>query len=248
MNLNPSTPQPLYMQIRQMLKNDIQNGKYKPDEQIPTEAELCETYNVSRITIRQAMTELVREGLLRSHPGKGFYATGRRRGSYELELMRSFTATAMEHGRNPGSRLLTAAIEPASEGTAQQLEVEAGAPVISLRRLRLIDGEAVAISHDWLLPVRVPGLLDLDWANGNRSLYAELASRYGLVPHNGHTLLSARLADEAEARLLDLKPPAALLSVEQIAYDVHGSPINHTISLHHPTRYPLRLDQEQRAG
>lgn len=241
-------PRPLYKQVKARLVEALESGLIPPHSKLASERELVEQYGVSRITIRQAMTELVREGLLRSHPGKGFYATGRRRGSYELELMRSFTATAMEHGRNPGSRLLTAAIEPASEGTAQQLEVEAGTPVISLRRLRLIDGEAVAISHDWLLPVRVPGLLDLDWANGNRSLYAELASRYGLVPHNGHTLLSARLADAAEARLLDLKPPAALLSVEQIAYDVHGSPINHTISLHHPTRYPLRLDQEQRAG
>ncbi|KAF9139133.1 hypothetical protein BGX30_008356 [Mortierella sp. GBA39] len=61
------------MQIRQMLKNDIQQGRYKPDEQIPTEAELCDIYSVSRITIRKAIEELVREGALTRIPRRGTF-------------------------------------------------------------------------------------------------------------------------------------------------------------------------------
>ena len=82
-----------------------------------------------------------------------------------------------------------------------------------------------------------------DWQVENRSLYAELGTRFDITPRRGHTILTARLADDEEARLLDLAPPAAVLSVEQIAYDQQSRPINLTHSTHHPTRYPLRLDQ-----
>jgi len=118
--------------------------------------------------------------------------------------------------------------------------------VIALRRLRLLDGEPVAIAEDWIEARKTPGLLALDWAGGNRSLYDELRQRYRLHPEIGETVLSARLATAEEARLLDLKRPAGVLTVEQIAYGRDGSPINATRSIHHPTRYPLKLEQGQR--
>ena len=84
-----------------------------------------------------------------------------------------------------------------------------------------------------------------DWAGSNHSLYDELRHRYGLHPLGGETILSSRLATAEEARLLGLKRPAAVLTVEQIAFDGNGRPINATRSIHHPTRYPLRLEQGQ---
>src|SRR6185437_14580600 len=107
-----------------------------PMGKLASERELVEKYGVSRITVRQAMRELVSEGHLRSHPGKGFYATGRTaRPAFELELLRSFTATADLHGVHPGSRLLHGRIEPASDLVATALQVDPGTPVVSLRRL-----------------------------------------------------------------------------------------------------------------
>lgn len=202
----------------------------------------------SQASGRQAMTELVLEGHLRSHPGKGFYPTGRPKGVYELELLRSFTATAVAHGRRPGSRLLTAALVTAPEEVARVLQLTETDQVISLRRLRLIDDQPVAIAHDWMPAAIVPGILEVDWTVPNSSLYAELAGRYGLVPQRGHTILSARLADAEESRLLELPPPAAVLGVEQMAFDVDERPLNLTLSTHHPTRYPLRLDQDSRTS
>jgi GntR family transcriptional regulator len=112
--------------------------------------------------------------------------------------------------------------------------------------LRLLDGDPVALAQDWIEAALVPGLLDLDWQQNNRSLYSELRTRFGLVPDRGATVLSARLALKDEADLLELERRAAVLTVEQIAYSSSGRPINATLSVHHPTRYPLRLEQSGR--
>lgn len=241
-------PQPLYKQLKDRILTALSDGSLPARTKLASERELVEQYGVSRITVRQAMKELVLEGYLRSHPGKGFYATGRHHApAYELELLRSFTATALAHGQRPGSRMLHLGIEPASAEIALSLLIEDGAPVVSLRRLRLLDGQPVAISHDWMAHDQVPGLTELDWAIENRSLYADLQGSYGLDPQRGQTILSARMAEGDEAELLGLPGQAAVLTVEQIAYDRQNTPINLTFSTHHPQRYPLRLDQEGQA-
>lgn len=101
----------------------------------------------------------------------------------------------------------------------------------------------VAIAEDWIEADKVPGLVALDWGGNTQSLYEELRARYGLRPERGETKLSARLADPVEARLLEIAPPGAVLVVEQLAWDSGGTPINLTLAVHHPTRYPLRLEQ-----
>jgi GntR family transcriptional regulator len=242
-SVSRSDPRPLYKQLKDRLLEELRAGD-GPAAKLSSERELVAQYGVSRITVRQAMKELVHEGRVRSHPGKGFYATGRVGDSaFELELLRSFTATAIEHGRRPGSFLLHARIEPASPRVAAALALTAGDPVAALRRLRLLDGVPVAIGEDWIEARKVPGLVDLDWGEGTQSLYEELHARYGLRPQRGETVLSARLADRDESRLLELAAPAAVLVVEQVAWDASGTPINLTLSVQHPTRYPLRLEQ-----
>jgi GntR family transcriptional regulator len=237
-------PRPLYKQVKDRLLERLADASLPPTAKLASERELVERYGVSRITIRQAMRELVNEGRLRSQPGKGFYATGKpARPAFELELLRSFTATAEERGLAPGSRLLHGRIEPAGERIAAALQLAPATPVVALRRLRLIDGVPVAVGEDWIEAARVPGLLALDWRGQNRSLYGELRHRFQLEPVRGETVLSARLADPEEAALLQLDLPAAVLTVEQVAYAADDRPINLTHSIHHPTRYPLRLEQ-----
>ena len=235
---------PLYKQVKDRLLELLSDGTVPPMGKLASERELVERYGVSRITIRQAMRELVTEGHLRSHPGKGFYSTGRSTAqAFELELLRSFTATALRHGLAPGARLISGEMVPADEKLAVSLQVRVGERLVALRRLRLLDDQPVAIAEDWIDARKVPGLLALDWQKGNRSLYDELRGRYNLNPEGGETILSSRLATAEEARLLGLKRPAAVLTVEQIAYGGDGAPINATLSVHHPTRYPLKLAQ-----
>lgn len=237
-------PRPLYKQVKSHILEALDSGEIPARSKLASERELVDALGVSRITVRQAMKELVLEGHILSQPGKGFYAAERalRRG-YELELLRSFTETARAHGRVPGTVLLAAETLPAPEPVAEALDLPAGASAFSLERLRLLDGRPVAISRDWLAVRLAPGLAGLDWSVDNLSLYGELRSRYGVVPHHGQTILGAAMASAEQAHLLRLSPPAAVLTVEQIAYDATGRPINLTYTTHEPAIFPLRLEQ-----
>lgn len=241
--ISRDNPLPLYKQVRARILDALYGGELPENSKLPSERELVDQFGVSRITVRQALKELVQEGHLQAQPGKGFYATGGSRKGYELELLRSFTETALAHNQVPGSRTLETRIIQASREVAAGLRLGEDQRVISLRRLRLLDGVPVAIGHDWVPLALAPDLAGLDWSVANRSLYAELRDRYGLVPYHGATILSAALASQEDAELLRLAPPAAVLTVSQIAYDAMNLPINMTLTIHHPTAYPLRLDQ-----
>lgn len=241
--ISRDNPLPLYKQVKTRILDMLYGGTIPANGKVPSERELVDALGVSRITVRQALRELVAEGHLTAQPGKGFYATGGSPRGHELELLRSFTETALAHDQVPGSRILEARRVAADEDIAHALKLGPDQDVISLRRLRLLDGEPVAIGHDWVPLALAPDLADLDWTVPNRSLYAELRNQYGLVPYGGETVLSATIAQEADAKMLQLGAPAAVLKVFQIAYDAMGRPINATLSLHHPEKYPLRLAQ-----
>jgi GntR family transcriptional regulator len=237
-------PLPLYKQVKSHIFEMLYGGTVPANGKVPSERELVDALGVSRITVRQALKELVSEGHLTAQPGKGFYATGGGAPQgYELELLRSFTETAVAHNQRPGSRILEVARIRADEEIARALRLTHDRTVTSLRRLRLLDGEPVAIGHDWVPLDLAPNLAELDWSVDNRSLYAELRERYGLVPHGGRTVLTASNADPDDAALLKLEGATAVLNVFQVAFDALGRPINVTRSLHHPQKYPLELEQ-----
>lgn len=246
--ISRDNPLPLYKQVKTRILDMLYGGAVPTNGKVPSERELVDALGVSRITVRQALKELVAEGHLTAQPGKGFYATGGSPQGYELELLRSFTETAIAHNQRPGSRVLEALRVSADDEIARALQLGQERAVTSLRRLRLLDGEPVAIGHDWVPLDLAPDLAELDWSVDNRSLYAELRERYGLVPHGGRTVLSASLADPGDAALLNLSGAAAVLNVFQIAFDALGRPINVTRSLHHPHKYPLVLDQMKRGS
>ena len=242
--LSRSDPRPLHRQVHAAVLSAIEEGRLPRNGKLPSERELVELFGVSRITIRHAMRDLVHEGFLASHPGKGFYVAEPQRG-FELHLLKSFTATALANGRRPGQRLIAARVFRAPLEITRPLFLPEGAEVAMLSRLRLLDDMPVVIQCDWLSAARVPGLVDLDWMASNRSLYAEIRERYRIRPVRGQTTLAARLATAEEAQMLGLDIPAAVLTVDQIAFDERGRPVNLTTLVHHPERYPLTLAQSE---
>ena len=237
-------PRPLHKQVYEALLAAIDDGRLPLRGKLPSERELVDLYAVSRITIRHAIRELIQQGVVHSQPGKGLYVT-ERGGGFELQVLKSFTSIAVANGRTPGHQLIEATLMRAPLEISRPLFLAPNAEVVVLSRLRLLDDIPAVIQTDWIPAARVPGLLDLEWGIANRSLYGELRERYGIFPHRGQTTLSARLADSNEARLLQLPPTAAVLTVDQIAFDDRNRPVNMTALVHHPTRYPLTLMQSE---
>lgn len=238
--LDRNDPAPLYMQVRRHILNLIENGRQPLNSKLSSERELVELLGVSRITVRQALKDLEHDGYIASHPGKGFYVTGGKAKPFELDLLKSFTSTAITTNRRPGSRLIEGWVGKADREITRPLFLPDGADVVYLRRLRFLDDVPVTVQEDWLSPALAPGLLDLDWSSGNRSLYGELRERYSVIPVRGETIVSARLLTGEEATLLRVEPPAAALVIDQIAYDTDNRPVNLSVSV---TLHPQVLSQ-----
>ncbi len=206
---------PQYVRIREDLRRAIDNGTYKVGDAIPSEPALAEEYDVSRMTARQAVTELVDEGLLVRRPGLGTFVQHPRYVRRSSRLT-SFYEEAVDTGRAPYSRVLGLECIPATGAVATALDLEEGDLVIRSQRLRFMDGVPTAI-HDAYMPYELyPGLLDrTDLAH--ESLYAIYESQ-GYRITKGRDRISARMPTDEQRELLQMEPNQPLIVVERITY------------------------------
>jgi GntR family transcriptional regulator len=229
-------PEPLYHQLETELRERILSGEWPPGTQIPTEQELGQRYGVSRITVRQAVRNLVDSGYLERGQGRGTFVREPVLVAGERGL-RSFSEEMRALALQPGARVLDARKAPADGVVAEHLGLEVGAPVHRLRRLRTGDGRPIGLQTAHLPVARFPGL-DERIAGGG-SLYEVLASTYGVeLDHARETFAVERLpADVAE--LLDVAAGEPAFHVERVAYDAEG-PFEYTVSLMRGDRYRIQ--------
>ncbi len=236
---------PLYEQVKRHLLREIASGGFAAGRQLPSERRLVADFGVSRITVRKALGDLVQDGVLYSVPAKGFFV-GSPGQPHEIHALRSFTEDARARGQRPSSRLLESALVPADPATAAQLGAPPGAELATIRRLRLLDGMPVVVQQVWLPYARCPGILDIDFEH--ESLFAILASRYGVTLAHGETVIGARLADREERRLLRLADRSAVLTIDQVTFTRDGAAVELLRSAQNPRRYPLSISHDERPG
>ena len=230
---NGSTP--LHAQLRDTLRSGIVGGRLSAGSQLPSERELCEAYGVSRVTVRQALSQLLQERLIYRSVGKGTYVAGPRL-QEELRPLSSFTEDMQRRGMVASSEVIAAIAVPADERLSTKLAAPRGSQLAYLHRIRLGDGQPICLQHTWV-PLRFcPDLLQHDLAR--ESLFAVLrSSRLKLV--RAETEIEAALAGPEEARLLRLASPAAVLISEQTAYLDTGDAVEFTRSIFRADRYVL---------
>jgi GntR family transcriptional regulator len=225
---NRPTSGPLYQQISLSLKTLISSGQLQPGEAIPSEWELHELYGASRLTIRRAMDDLVRAGLLNRRHGVGtFVASSSTAQIVPSEL--SFTRNMLRLGRTPSSRIVSFAVVEARPEVARHLKLEPGAPVFELVRVRLVDGEPLMLETTYLSQARFPGLLKIDLGDG--SLYSYLAQRYQTDVVALDQAMEPTLLTEREALLLHIAVDSPALLSEIVGFTSDGTPIEYTWSV-----------------
>ena len=227
---------PLHTQLTSLLRDRIATGVLPPNSRLPSERALCDQHGVSRITVRKALSELAHEGLVYATVGKGTFVADTTLDE-ELQPLSSFSDDIRRRGMMPSSRVLEGSIVHADDVQADLLHVPRGAETVMLRRLRLADGLPVAIQITHLPHHLCPGLLDCDLTS--RSLFDVLRAEFGLVLTQAATVIEAALADEEQARLLNLQFPAAVLISEQTTYLDNGQVIEHARSIFRADRYKL---------
>lgn len=215
MYLDGRSPVPLYYQLKEILRQEIESGTWQPDQQIPTEADLCRQYGVSRATVRQALAVLVSEGVLYRRQGRGTFVSPAK---VEQNLLGfySFTREMVERGWAPSSRVLSADVVKARTGTARLLGIQPGAPVVRLVRLRLVRDEPLILETTYLPSDLCPGLENEDLER--QLLYDVLTKKYGLKLTGAKKYVEPVLVDQYEAQILGVKRGSPALLLERVTY------------------------------
>lgn len=198
-------------QVRSILQKLIDN-ELKPGDAIPSERVLVVRLAVSRVTIRQAIADLVGSGALERVHGKGTYVTGPQVDS-RLHLT-SFSREMRDRGLQPATVVLSAAEEAADDDVAYGLRIRPGRPVIRVERLRTADGTPMAYEVGHYPSMLFPGLLQRELG----SLYDVFASEYGVVVTSGEQTVRAESADASQARILGIAKRAPLLVQERVTH------------------------------
>lgn len=195
----------------------------RSSERLPSERELAALLRVSRTTLRQALDQLERAGLVSRRPGRsGGTFVGEPKVERDLHLSGGLPEVLRRQGHQVGARVLSAAIVAADGRTADALGVAPGAPVYEIMRVRLSDGQPISLERSRLPAERFPGLLERGLGG---SIYRILGEQYDATPKKAVERLEAVLASPEEAAALDVYPGAPLISVERIAYAADGGAV-----------------------
>jgi GntR family transcriptional regulator len=237
--LNRSSKVPLYHQLYEILRGNIIDGHWPTGAMIPPESELCAFYRVSQITARQALDNLVGDGLIYRQRGRGTFVA---QPAIETSLTRIISFTEDMRGRDyePGSRVFFSRIVAATPAVAQKLSIEPGEELAQLDRLRFADGEPLSVERASLVHKLCPGVLDGDYESD--SLRAALLSQYGLQLIRAEQSIRALGATEEVAELLSIKPGEPLLGIERISFSQHDVPVEWLQILYRSDRYVLHAE------
>ena len=221
---------PLYSQIAEALAALILDGTLTPGTRIEDEVSMARRLEVSRPTTRQALQRLVDRGLISRRRGAGTVVTSphvRR----PLELS-SLLADLTRGGHTVSTTITDYSTHPADEEEAERLEIEPGTNVTRIRRMRCADGEPIALMDNLLPTAIAPAHEELE----HEGLYNLLRTQ-GVVPTTATQAIGARNATTDEAKALDEKRRAALLTVTRTAYDSSGAVIEYGTHVYRASRY-----------
>lgn len=231
---------PLWERVSSELDRDIAAGTPPHGGRLASEAALCRRFGVSRVTLRMALAHLEQRGVVHPEAGRGWFvgaAQDERPVSEEPGVLQSFTEMANSRGLRPGAVILHCLRRPAEFDEAEQLGMAPGAEVLSLRRLRQLDGISVAVDHSLVPAYLLPDVDAEDFRDA--SLYAAL-QRHGVRPHRADYEVQAIAADVEHAELLGVDPGTPLLSARQICLDDQGRRIERGHITYRGDRYRFR--------
>uniref|UniRef100_A0A832I9E1 GntR family transcriptional regulator n=1 Tax=Pseudothermotoga hypogea TaxID=57487 RepID=A0A832I9E1_9THEM len=238
--INKDSPVPLYYQIENILLKWI-TQHLKPGDLLPTEKELCEAFGVSRIVIRQALSELANRSMIRRKRGVGTVVIKPKIDEYLVSKLTGFYADMKSQGLEPVTKLLSKNLIKANELLAYYLGLDVGEKVFEIRRLRFVRDEPILIVINYIPEKFCPELLDEDLER--QSLYEILESKFKIELVWGERTIEAISAGPDDSKLLQVKRGAPLIFLRSITYTHNNVPIEYYEAKHRAdrTRFVTRL-------
>ncbi|MQY75866.1 MAG: UTRA domain-containing protein [Clostridia bacterium] len=232
--IDHKSPLPYYFQLKELLENEIKNGRLKPGQQIPSEFKLCERFRVSRTVVRQSISSLVQNGYLNREKGRGTFVTRPKIAENLFQNLTGLYEDMAARGIKPVTKVLEQTKWETNSEILKKLGLKPGESVIKIKRLRFINNEPFVLATTYLPYKICPSLLKEDLTN--QSLYGVLEEKYALRIAYGRRSLEAVSADRHMATLLGVKVGTPLMLLNSISYLEDGRPIEYFQALHRGDR------------
>ncbi len=232
---------PMHTQIRELIRQRILNGSYKPLSQMPSEAQMMEKFSVSRITIRQALGDLQKEGLIFKVPGKGSFVA-KPKAFQNLSRLQGFGEAMGPSGYETYSKVISMRQIPATDLVNRRLNLTSGSEVIEIQRLRYLNREPISVDQSYF-PIEIGERLMREDLS-TRDVFAILENHLGLHISHADVQIEAISADEFLARQLCIEEATPLLRIERLTY-ANNKPIDFEFLYYRGDafQYRLRIDR-----
>jgi GntR family transcriptional regulator len=232
-----TSSEPLFVQIQARVRRDILERRLLPGQKLPSEAQMQSAFGVSRITVRQALNELQKEGLVETVNGKGSFVT-RPANAPRLGMLVGFNELLRSRGRTGRVQPLSVRKGPAPARVQRALGLGADARAVIVRELRLVDGVPAALARTFyaeelgreVLAAGVPG----------EDVMTVLEERLGFRLERTHIAATAVSADRGARALLGVSAHTPLLQMEFIPFDLTGRPLAYAEMTFRPDQFKYR--------
>lgn len=208
---------PKYHQINEILRERITSGELKPGDQIPTEEELCQEFDVSRGTVRRAILSLAQVGLIHSEQGRGTFVTPSVSSPLSF-ILDPFNSEMIRRHRQPSTRLISSEIIPASPEIAKRLELKVEEPIIQIVRLRLANDQPVIYEYRSLAQSLCPELINEDLET--QSIHSLLISKFHKPLTKIALTIEAVALPEKEAQWMQVSKGTEAFFIDRLTYTI----------------------------
>lgn len=222
-DFDKDSPIPYHYQLSELIRRLILQRQWKPGDKLPSEREFCQTFDLSRITVRKALDSVEAEGLIQTNKGVGTFVSEQKYLEKWASFPIGFTDAIAKQGYQVETRVLALETIPCTKRIAKELELSLGDMVVHLYRLRFIAQEPILIVSSYLPQQLVPEIEQNDFTH--QSLYQVLRTNYQLQIHSIRRGIEAVAASEREAKLMQVKVGTPLLQIESTSYTADRRPM-----------------------
>lgn len=237
--IDKNSPIPIYYQLEEYIKHQIDKQKWLPGELLPSEREFAEQYHISRMTVRQAINNLASAGLLYRVKGKGTFIA-QPKFEHHLSGLTSFTEDMKQRGLSPTNQLLNIQLHNQPSQIAHKLQLQPEESYYEIKRIRFADKDPLAFEIIYT-PKRLVGELEEIHLQG--SFYQYVEQKIGKHIIVGNQTIEGALATKEQANYLNIKVGDPVLIMERVSYLDHPTeiPIEFTQTIYRADKYKFHL-------
>ncbi|MET0357197.1 MAG: GntR family transcriptional regulator [Cellvibrio sp.] len=241
--LTPFSAVPLYSQLKELLRTRILDGSYPSHSQMPSENELGKIYTVSRITVRQALNDLQKEGLIFKIHGKGTFVA-KPKAFQNVSRLQGLAEAMSQMGYEVINQLQSFKFIPASSLVAERLQVSEGAEIAEIKRVRLINREPVSLEITYVSKSLGKQLEKADLAT--RDIFLIIENDCGIALGHADLAIDAVLAEAELTNALRVEEGSPIMRIERLTHSADGTPLDFEYLFYRGDafQYRFRIDRQ----